>query len=723
MNILNMKMQNLRHDFDHEKCKRKQPGAPNNSTYTLAELRPMVRSFAPRHGLTWDEYDDMKTSKTKMCAWIKAKLGNRFRASPPRRPSPVQSPRRPSPVQSPRRPSPGPFRFRARPSPGRVQNLKNAYANEKAKACQKKSRSNPNPYTGKEWITILKEKYGYTDNDLAVSMHSKTRGLSIHQIYNLLDSGKLTLKQKNIFCDMLEERFGNGNAIPNNRKLKLKEFKDLHEARMCKKRSVKNPNPYTTGEILDVLKDYGFTERQIQNRLYVKFPFFRRFRISRSSELKLYHRKELCEMVKTYLTTGQRPLVAHAPGGALRLAPVVVRRNSPSPMSRQRITTFERTLPPNHPVFSASEEYKRTWLKLQLGMRLTSEEQRAQGQRSFDNLAERAMQFNLNRMMQQQMNEPEIRTVGLNDPGNNWRPSNGKNVNNVMNNAENMFTGNVPKNNRAVYLENNVRNRKIQAVYNQNALKRWLMQKKESPTTRKAIESWNSVKRVPEKIMRRYGSNVYWAIQDAKMLQELKKTKYLTRLINILEKGKTLQDCKKMNAVHVFNEQNYQNLRTSCATYMTMLKDYVMSKKTKKEQKGVLERFDKRSPACLENACSAINEFIQEDSNEFVFDFDPKLDKLTNMSNCANALRKSYCVMLKKKEINEKAFLKKMKGLVQAIFNITRNKIASDGKIGPEDVKTFVRDYGEMLLDCPDTKIRNNLFNNFYFEYMLIGAL
>ena len=76
-----------------------------------------------------------------------------------------------------------------------------------------------------------------------------------------------------------------------------------------------------------------------------------------------------------------------------------------------------------------------------------------------------------------------------------------------------------------VYLENNVRNRKIQAVYNQNALKRWLMQKKESPTTRKAIESWNSVKRVPEKIMRRYGSNVYWAIQDAKQLQELKKTK------------------------------------------------------------------------------------------------------------------------------------------------------------------------------------------------------
>jgi hypothetical protein len=562
-------------------------------------------------------------------------------------------------------------------------------------------------------------------------MHSKTRGLSIHQINRLIDSGKLSLKQKKIFCDMLQERF-NPNQIPNgngqnanrlqnnNRERKLKEFKDLHEARMCKKRSRGNPTPYTTDELFGVLIDkYGFTERQIQAHMAQFFPFFRRYRISRTWELKLYHRKKLCEMVETYLITGQRPLVA------LRPAPAVVRRNSPSPRSRQRINTFERTLPPNHPIFRASEEYKRTWLKLQLGMRLTSGEQHTQGQRAFDNLSERSMQFNLNRMMQQQMNEPEIRTVGLNDPGNNWKPSNGENVNNVMNTAENdiFYAGNVPSNNRAVYLVNNVRNRKIQAVYNQNGLKEWLKLKKESPTTRKTIESWNSVKRVPEKIMRRYGSNVYWAIQDAKMLQELKETKYLKRLINVLVKGKTLQDCKRINVLHVEREQNYQNLRTSCATYVTMLKDYVMSKKTKKEQKATLGRLDKRTPACLENACSAINDFIQEDSNEFVFDFDPKLDKLTNISNCANALRKSFCVMLKRKEINEKAFLKKMEGLVQSIFNITRNKMASDGKVRPEDVRTVVRDYGENLLDCPGMNIRKNLFNNFKFEYELFGAL
>jgi hypothetical protein len=129
MNILNRKIQDLRLDFDPSKCKRKQPGAPNNSTYSLTEIRPMIRSFAPNFGLSWEEYDAMKTSKTKMCAWIKRKLGNHFRGSP----------RRPSPVQQPR-----------------IQNLKNAYANEKAKACQKKSRSNPTPYTGAEWISRLK---------------------------------------------------------------------------------------------------------------------------------------------------------------------------------------------------------------------------------------------------------------------------------------------------------------------------------------------------------------------------------------------------------------------------------------------------------------------------------------------------------------------------------------------------------------------------------------
>jgi len=218
---------------------------------------------------------------------------------------------------------------------------------------------------------------------------------------------------------------------------------------------------------------------------------------------------------------------------------------------------------------------------------------------------------------------------------------------------------------------------------------------------------------------------VYFAIKDAEELQSIHKTKYVTRLLKIFKDGKTFDDFrnKVKNAVHVKNERRYQDLRKSCATYLTMLKDYVMTKKTKGEQKGVLERLDKREPVCVENLCSAINEFIQEDSNEFVFDFDPELDKLTNISNCANALRKSYCVMLKKKEINRETFIKKMKGLYQSIFNVVRNKEAKDGKVLPSDVREFLHDYGEMLLECPGMKLPKKLFKDFRFVYVLGGAL
>ena len=399
-----------------------------------------------------------------------------------------------------------------------------------------------------------------------------------------------------------------------------------------------------------------------------------------------------------------------------------------SPTSQRKVDNLEASLPREHPAIRATNGImKRTWMKLQLGMRLTDSEKRAQRTRVFDNLAQRAMQFNLDRMMQQQMNEPEIRTVGLNDPGNNWSPAVGNNVNNVLNTAQNnlFLAGNVPNANKAVYLKNNVQNRKIQAVYNQDGLKTWLMKKKESPMTRKEIESWNSVKRVPEKIMRRHGDNVYWAEVDGLELQKIHKTKYVARILFMITIGKTLDDFrnKVKNAVHVKNERRYQDLRKSCATYLTMLKDYVMTKKTKGEQKGVLERLDKREPVCVENLCSAINEFIQEDSNEFVFDFDPELDKLTNISNCANALRKSYCVMLKKKEINKETFIKKMKGLYQSIFNVVRNKEAKDGKVLPSDVREFLQDYGEMLLECPGMKLPKKLFKDFRFVYILGGAL
>ena len=63
----------------------------------------------------------------------------------------------------------------------------------------------------------------------------------------------------------------------------------------------------------------------------------------------------------------------------------------------------------------------------------------------------------------------------------------------------------------------------------------------------------------------------------------------------------------------------------------------------------------------------SISEFILHDDNKFVFEFDSNADKVTNISNCANALRKSYCAMLKDGEINEKVFVKKMTLIYQRI--------------------------------------------------------
>jgi hypothetical protein len=499
-----------------------------------------------------------------------------------------------------------------------------------------------------------------------------------------------------------------GNRL--RRSLKVR-FEREHKKRACQDKSSTNPKPYTTHEFAMILQRlYGFTNLQIRSHLANRFgPAIFGKTFGELNELR--YRTEMCTMLQKYFDTGFRE----------------VQRDAMSPRSQRRVNDFEATLPRDHPVMRTSSDMKRTWLKLQLQMRLSPEEIRTQRTRNFDNLAQRAMQFNLDRMMQEQMNNPNIRTVGLNNPGNNWTPSVGNNVNNVLNTAQNniFLAGNIPHANKAVYLKPNVQNRKIQAVYNQNSLKKWLMKKKTSPYTSKEIQSWNNVKRVPEKIMRRHGDNVYFGIKDAEVLESIHPTKYVSRLLKVFKQGKTFESFKRdvRNGVHVRDEQEYQDLRTSCATYVTMLKDYVTSKKTKKEQKETLKRLDNRNPACLENACSAINEFIQEDSNEFVFDFDPELDLLTNISNCANALRKSYCVMYKKKEINKESFIKKMKGLHQAIFNNVRGKVAKDGAANPSDIRKFLEDYGEMLLDCPGMKIPKTLFKGFKFNFALGGAL
>ena len=79
----------------------------------------------------------------------------------------------------------------------------------------------------------------------------------------------------------------------------------------------------------------------------------------------------------------------------------------------------------------------------------------------FMNLAQQSEIFDVARLMQQQMNEPVIRENGLPDPGNNWKPGMGTNVNNAENPKTTYFAGDVPNRNKAVFIKNNVLNRKI----------------------------------------------------------------------------------------------------------------------------------------------------------------------------------------------------------------------------------------------------------------------
>ena len=57
------------------------------------------------------------------------------------------------------------------------------------------------------------------------------------------------------------------------------------------------------------------------------------------------------------------------------------------------------------------------------------------------------------------------------------------------------------------------------------------------------------------------------------------------------------------------------------------------------------------------------------------------------------------------------------------MYGMLRNKQAKDGNIQRQDIIEFLNDYGEMLLDCPGDKVKNNLFKNFEFDMRLVGAL
>ena len=314
--------------------------------------------------------------------------------------------------------------------------------------------------------------------------------------------------------------------------------------------------------------------------------------------------------------------------------------------------------------------------------------------------------------MQNLMNNPVIKTNGLNCPKNNWIPkignaNNGNNLN-VHNNV--FLAGNMPNRSKMVYLENNLNNGKIKHVYNLNSLKEWLKMQKFSPMTRKQVNSWNKVKLVPNKIIEKVAHTLELAKNDINYLISLTK-EYNLKSVTILDRFKNLLNVENVyrfkfkNMCHSKSQSDYNSLRNTCAVYGTMLRVYIDKSKNKKK---LLKELSELNPPCIENLCVTIKEFIHKDEHGFDFDFDTKASKLINISNCANAYRNMYCNMLIKKELTRSKFLTKMEDLQSIIWTHLKNKKASNGEIKLIDVYNFMFTYGDLLLECSSFIFPNN---------------
>ena len=547
------------------------------------------------------------------------------------------------------------------------------------KSCFRKSKNNPHALTFQQLKEKARTKY-------------KISWDAIHQYkrkHNIKNHSKASLCI--IINGILQMRFNIRQPIADNA-ARLAQLND-QDKKWCQKKSKNNPDGLTVPQILVKAESkYNISKSMIYMTL-------------REQDLKKT-KENICKMIHQILSMFRNP--ARRPAQQARPA-------QPAPSPNNSIRNFLQSLPVTHPVFNDYPlPFRKVFAKMQLGMPLSFTDTIWRDRIQFRNMLEAAEQFDLNR------NRPA--NSGLIDPGNNWKPTYGTNVNNILGTLNNniFLSGNIPDPSNAVYITDDVRNKKIQTVYSLKHLKRWLMRKKESPGTRKVIESWNSIKIVPEIIMRRHGDSVVWGIIDAKALQAIHSTTYVARILKLILDGKTLKDFladDQHNGIHVKNESNYKQLRTSCAVYVTMLKDYVDTKKTIIEKKNVLIRLNKEFPACVENVCSTISSFIQIDSNDFVFEIDMNADGLINISNCANALRNTYCVMLKRNEITKNGFKNKMKGIAARINSILSGIQFKDGIMRHQHIIDFLTEYGDGLLECPNFKAGSFAMKNPNFTY------
>ena len=172
-----------------------------------------------------------------------------------------------------------------------------------------------------------------------------------------------------------------------------------------------------------------------------------------------------------------------------------------------------------HPISSASNDVQDIYAKMQLGIPLENwEDKMTNSNENWKKTYARVVLYEYMRTPKNEINRLPLEQLellrniismypGLPKPSSSWKPRSVNNANNLIKGRNTMqndilLHGVIPNKGKAVYLKNDVINRKIQAVYDLNGLKTWLMLKSKSPTTKRDILTWNSVRKVPEKILR-----------------------------------------------------------------------------------------------------------------------------------------------------------------------------------------------------------------------------
>jgi hypothetical protein len=190
-----------------------------------------------------------------------------------------------------------------------------------------------------------------------------------------------------------------------------------------------------------------------------------------------------------------------------------------SHMRNPMLNTFLSKHNYEHPILSATNNLQDIYAKFQLGIPLENwEDKIVNSNENWNKTYARVVLYEYLRTPKNEMNRlpPEqlelLRNIiskypGLPEPSHRWKPRNVNNTNGLIKGKNTIqddifLHGEIPNKTKAVYLKNNVKNRKIQAVYDLNGLKKWLMLKSKSPTTQRTILTWNSVRKVPEKILR-----------------------------------------------------------------------------------------------------------------------------------------------------------------------------------------------------------------------------